>query len=137
MAFRTAERKKAKLRLGLVGPSGQRKNLLKPADCKRGSEGVLLSSTQRTEAVTCTPGMKDIPQYDISTMSAPYTVEKYLEAIKEAEQAGYSVIIIDSLSHAWAGEGGLLDKQGKIADSGRGNSYTAWRQVTPLHNPAD
>ena len=55
-----------------------------------------------------------------------------LEAIKEAEQAGYSVIIIDSLSHAWAGEGGLLDKQGKIADSGRGNSYTAWRQVTPV-----
>lgn len=59
---------------------------------------------------------------------------KYLEAIAEAEREGYSVIIIDSLSHAWAGDGGLLDQQGKIADSGKGNSYTAWRQVTPLHN---
>ena len=51
-----------------------------------------------------------------------------------AENAGYDIIIIDSLSHAWAGEGGLLDMQGKIADSGKKNSYAAWREVTPLHN---
>lgn len=43
------------------------------------------------------------------------------------------VIIIDSLTHAWTGVGGALDKQGKIA-ARTGNSYTAWRDVTPEHN---
>ncbi len=42
-------------------------------------------------------------------------------------------LIIDSLSHAWSGEGGLLDMQASIAKRS-GNSYTAWRDVTPLHN---
>lgn len=133
MAFRTAERKKAKLRLGLVGPSGSGKTYSSLLIAKGIGGRIALIDTENGSG-DLYAGMKDIPQYDISTMSAPYTVEKYLDAIKEAEQAGYSVIIIDSLSHAWAGEGGLLDKQGKIADSGRGNSYTAWRQVTPLHN---
>lgn len=133
MAFRAAERKKAKLRLGLVGPSGSGKTYSSLLIAKGIGGRIALIDTENGSG-DLYAGMKDIPQYDISTMSAPYTVEKYLDAIKEAEQAGYSVIIIDSLSHAWAGEGGLLDKQGKIADSGRGNSYTAWRQVTPLHN---
>jgi len=42
-------------------------------------------------------------------------------------------LIIDSLSHAWSGEGGLLDVQSNIAKRS-GNSYTAWREVTPQHN---
>ena len=41
-------------------------------------------------------------------------------------------IILDSISHAWAGTGGLLDKHGAIADKG-GNSFAAWRKVTPDH----
>jgi len=77
----------------------------------------------------------DITDYDVCTIEAPFTPDKYTEAIKTAEKAGYGgTIIIDSLSHAWAGEGGLLDLQGKIVDSGKGNSYTAWRFVTPKHN---
>ncbi len=46
--------------------------------------------------------------------------------------AGVETIIIDSLSHAWAGEGGALDMQGKIADK-TGNTWAAWRSVTPKH----
>ncbi|MBR1486164.1 MAG: AAA family ATPase, partial [Synergistaceae bacterium] len=73
--------------------------------------------------------------YDVGAITAPYTVNKYLEAIHGAEQAGYDIIIIDSLSHAWAGTGGLLDLQGQITDASYSkNSYTAWRKVTPLHN---
>jgi hypothetical protein len=72
--------------------------------------------------------------FDVLVITPPYETEKYIKAIEEAEAQGYDVIILDSISHAWAGEGGLLDQQGKIADSGRGNSYTAWRNVTPKHN---
>jgi hypothetical protein len=45
------------------------------------------------------------------------------------------VLIIDSLSHAWTGEGGVLDMHDKAsAASKSGNSFAAWREVTPQHN---
>jgi hypothetical protein len=72
--------------------------------------------------------------YDVITLEKPYTVGKYREAIAAFEGAGYDTIIVDSLSHAWAGAGGLLDKQGQIANRPGTNSYAAWREVTPDHN---
>jgi len=73
--------------------------------------------------------------FDVINFDPPYEVEHYLEAIKAGEDGGYSTIIIDSLSHAWAGEGGLLDRHSKITEASRSkNSYVAWREVTPLHN---
>lgn len=131
--FRKAERKKAKLRLGIVGPAGSGKTYSSLLIAAGLGGRIALIDTENGSG-DLYAGRKEIPEYDVCPISAPYTVPKYLEAIKEAENAGYSVIIIDSLSHAWAGDGGLLDQQGKIADSGKGNSYTAWRQVTPLHN---
>lgn len=129
MAFHKAERKKAKLRLGITGPAGSGKTY-----------GALLLSLGlggRVALIDTENGSGDLysslGDYDVCTLGAPYTVEKYLAAIEEAEKGGYDVLIIDSLSHAWAGEGGLLDRQGKIADT-KGNSYTAWRTITPLHN---
>ena len=45
------------------------------------------------------------------------------------------MLIVDSLSHAWAGEGGILDMHDKAAAANRaGNSFAAWREVTPAHN---
>jgi hypothetical protein len=42
---------------------------------------------------------------------------------------------VDSLSHAWSGEGGLLDKQGQLENSGKyRNSFATWREITPEHN---
>ncbi|MDR9788379.1 MAG: AAA family ATPase [Peptococcaceae bacterium MAG4] len=69
-------------------------------------------------------------EYDVCSIEAPFTPEKYIEAIRAAEGAGYDTIIIDSLSHAWAGPGGVLDIHGHAADKS-GNSWTAWRLVTP------
>jgi hypothetical protein len=77
----------------------------------------------------------EMGDYDVITLDAPYTVMKYREAIRAFEEAKYDVIIIDSLSHAWAGEGGLLDKQGQLEKSGRfKNSFATWREITPEHN---
>jgi len=74
-------------------------------------------------------------EYMVLTLEAPYTPDRYIQAIKAFEEAGAEVIIIDSLSHAWAGEGGVLDIQAAITAASRsGNSYTAWREVTPKHN---
>jgi len=74
-----------------------------------------------------------IGEYLTINLDAPYSAARYLEAIDLAEQAGVEFLVIDSLSHAWTGEGGLLDVQGNVAKRS-GNSYTAWREVTPLHN---
>ena len=130
MAFRKAERRKTKLRLGITGPAGAGKTY--------GALLIAFGLGGKIAMIDTENGSGDfyseLGEYDIANISAPYDVRKYLAAIHEAEEAEYDVIIIDSLSHAWAGDGGLLDMQGRIADSGRANSYTAWRQVTPLHN---
>ena len=130
MEFRKAERRNAKLRLGITGPAGSGKTY--------GALLVAFGLGGKIAMIDTENGSGDLysalGDYDVCSLQAPFTVQKYLEAIKMAENAGYDVIIIDSLSHAWAGEGGLLDMQGKIADSGRKNSFAAWREVTPYHN---
>jgi hypothetical protein len=130
MEIRKAVRKKAKLRLGLVAPSGAGKtySALMLAFGLGGKVGMVDTEHGSGDLYA------SVGDYDIINIEAPYTVKKYQDAIAAFEREGYSVIIIDSLSHAWAGDGGLLDKQGKIADSGKGNGYTAWRQITPEHN---
>lgn len=130
MTFRKAERKKAKLRLGLVGPAGSGKTYSALLVAKGLGGKVAVVDTENGSADL----YAHLLDYDVLTLKPPYDVTDYISAIEEAEKAGYNVIILDSISHAWAGEGGLLDQQGKIADSGKGNSYTAWRTVTPKHN---
>jgi hypothetical protein len=64
-----------------------------------------------------------------------YGVERFIDAIKAAADGGYGTLIIDSLSHAWAGKGGILeyvDNAGK-RNQGGGN-FGAWRDATPRHN---
>ena len=131
MAFRKAERKQAKLRLAITGPAGSGKTY--------SALLIAFGIGGRIAMIDTENGSGDLyanlGEYDICSLSAPYDVRRYIQLIHEAEQAGYGTIIIDSLSHAWSGEGGLLDLQSKVAASSKsGNSYTAWRQVTPLHN---
>lgn len=129
MEIRKAERKKAKLRLGIAAPSGAGKTFsaLLLAFGLGGKVGMIDTEHGSGDLYA------HLGDYDIISIEAPYSVAKYTQAIKAFEDAGYSTIIIDSLSHAWAGDGGLLDKQGKMADRGT-NSFAAWRTITPEHN---
>lgn len=67
--------------------------------------------------------------YDILELKAPFTPESYVDAIDEAIDAGYKILVIDSLSHEWSGKGGLLEIHSKMS----GNSYTNWSKLTPRH----
>lgn len=129
LTFRKAEKKQSKLRLALIAPSGFGKtySALRVATGLGGKIAVLDTENGSADLYA------DKFEYDVLTMSAPYKPEKYVMAIKAAEEAGYTTLIIDSLSHAWVGEGGSLDKHGTLADKG-GNSWAAWRKVTPDHN---
>jgi len=126
--FKKAERKKAKLRLALAGPAGSGKTYgaLLVAFGLGGRVAMIDTENHSGELYS------HLGDYDVAVIDPPFVPEKYTEAIREAESLGYDTIIIDSLSHAWAGQGGLLDIHGRIADKG-GNSWTAWRQVTPRH----
>ena len=130
LEFKKAQKQQSRLRIALIAPSGQGKTYgaLRIAT-GLGGKIAFLDTEQGSGSLYA-----DKFTFDALNMNAPYQAEKYIAAIKAAGEAGYDTLIIDSLTHAWAGEGGLLDQQGKIADSGKGNSFTAWRTITPMHN---
>ena len=125
--IRKAERTKSKLRLALAGPSGSGKTMgaLKLA---RGLGGrVCMIDTERGSGDL----YADLYDYDIITLEPPFKPDAYVDAIRAAEAANYDVIVIDSLSHAWQDEGGLLDQADKLSKGG--NRFTVWADLTPQH----
>lgn|SRR5574343_91353 len=143
LQMRKASRKRTKARIGLAGPSGAGKtmsallvaygitkdwNKIGMIDTEMGSGELYVGASVKGLNLV-------IGEYNYIRIDPPYTATKYTDAIKEMEAAGIEVVIVDSLTHAWAGSGGLLDKHGKITDASKSkNTWTAWRTVTPEHN---
>lgn len=135
--FRKAERKKAKLRLGISGPSGGGKtwSALEIAFGMTTGDKIFFIDTEsgRGELYQGLQSKYDsniIFDYQYCRLDAPYSPERYIEAIKDAERNGCEVLIIDSLSHAWAGEGGVLS----IVDKAGGQFQNGWKIGTPKQN---
>lgn len=131
MLFRRAERKKAFLKIAITGVSGSGKtySALQLAQGLGGKIAMIDTENGSGELYST------LCDYDVAPMKAPFSPEKYIDYIHEAENAGYNVLIIDSLSHAWAGEGGLLDFiDKKTSSSTSRNSFTAWKEATPKQN---
>lgn len=128
MAFVKAQRQQVKLRLGVIGAAGSGKSMsaIKLAAGLGGKIAVV--DTENGSASL----YANVCDFDTMTLTAPFTCQKYIDAIHEAEDAGYDTIILDSITHAWSGDGGLLAKQQQKAKQS-GNSYTAWGEVTPDH----
>ncbi|GAB6059325.1 ATP-binding protein [Desulfonatronum parangueonense] len=127
--FQPAQRTQSKLRLGLIGPSGSGKTY-SALRIARGLGGkiALLDSERGSGSLYA-----DLCHYDVAELVPPFTPEKYVQAIKQAAQAGYEVLIIDSLTHAWAGEGGILEFVDKASQATK-NNFAAWREASPKHN---
>ncbi|MBD0297441.1 MAG: AAA family ATPase, partial [Flavisolibacter sp.] len=66
--------------------------------------------------------------FNVLPLTAPFSPERYIEAIKACEEAGMEVIIVDSITHEWDGKGGCLE----IVES-LGGKYQDWAKVTPRH----
>ena len=129
MQLRTAERKRAKIKMALQGPSGSGKTysslLLAYGLCNNWERIVVIDSENQSANLYAHLG-----KYKVLDIQAPFTPEKYIEAIEACEKAFMEVIIIDSLSHPWEGIGGLLDTLNNMT----GNSYTNWNKLTPRQN---
>lgn len=129
--FRKAERKQAKLRLALSGVSGSGKTFSALQIAKGIGGKIAMIDTENGSGEL----YSDVADYDVVQLSPPFSPGRYIETIRAAEKEGYSILIIDSISHAWSGEGGVLDILDKSTKASRSqNSYTAWKDVTPQQN---
>ena len=135
MLFTKAERSQAKLRLALCGPSGSGKThsaLLIAAGLAPGGRIFVIDT--ENDSATLEVGKPGIPEFFHAPLKPPFKPKKYRDYIDEAQINKADVIIIDSLSHAWAGTGGVLDMHSDISKAQKNNSWAAWREVTPEHN---
>lgn len=128
--FKKAERKQAKLRLALAGPSGSGKTYSALLLAMGLGGRIAVIDTEHGSASL----YADIADFDSLELNAPYSPERYVEAVTAAEQAGYNVLIIDSYSHEWTGSGGCLEANEKLAHQKfKGNTWAAWNETTPRH----
>ncbi len=132
--IRKAQRARVKARVLTTGPSKAGKTLssILLAYGMAPNGKVLMIDTQNGQGEMYA-GVGDIPEYDIIDIEPPFETEKFIEAIEYASEQGYEAIVLDTLTHAWSGPGGLLDLHQKYANRG-GNSFTAWSKITPLHD---
>jgi uncharacterized protein YjhX (UPF0386 family) len=132
--FQKAVRQQLKGRIAIDGPSGSGKTFtalrLATALAKGGKIAVV---NTESGAVQKYIGLNPdgVPwDFDICELNS-FAPTAYAEAIIEAGKADYSVLVIDSLSHAWEGEGGALEM---VTNASARNKFTAWKDVTPMHN---
>jgi len=126
MKLQTASRKRSKMKMSCTGPSGSGKTmsslLVANGLCNDWSKIAVIDTENHSAELYAHLGA-----YNVLPLSAPYTPEKYGEAIDVCTDAGMEVIIIDSLTHEWEY---LLDYHSSL----QGNSFTNWSKVTPRHN---
>ena len=129
MQFQKAAKSQAKIKLALTGPAGTGKTYSALAIASgMGSKIAVIDTENRSASL-----YSDRFSFDVLELTPPFTVERYVEAMRAAVDAGYDVLIVDSASHQWAGEGGILDKKNKMDKRG-GKSFTNWADLTPENN---
>lgn len=131
--FEEATKKECRLRLAIDGPSGSGKTftslvLATALAEKRGGKIAVIDSERGSASKYA-----DIFKFSRLNIDAPFSPERYVNAILTAERAGFAVLVIDSLSHAWEGEGGLLEQVDNIARRSKsGNTFNAWKDGSPM-----
>lgn len=128
--FKKAERKNAKLRLAIAGPTGSGKTYTALVLAKGIGGRIAVADTENSSAEL----YEDLVEFEHANIQPPYTPEKFIEVIKAAENANFDTLILDSITHEWSGVGGCLEIVDQLASTSfKGNSWGAWSQVTPRH----
>lgn len=139
MEFRKATKKKTKMRGAFYGPSGSGKtySCLRVATglCRAENNGVIPDEGEpgRIFLIDSEEGDSELyaKLFDFSVgILEDKTIDGYMAAIKAAAAARPSVLVIDSLSHAWRE---LLESvdNAKRGRSGNSNTFSAWADATP------
>ena len=119
--FRKAVREQVGLLIGLVGASGSGKSYsaLRLATGMAGGKPFCVIDTEAGRAKHYAGEFA----FDHGDLAAPFRPDHYADAIAAADKAGYPVIVVDSMSHVWAGDGGVLDWQEDELDRMAGDDW--------------
>ena len=129
--FLPATKEQAHLRMALVGPAGSGKTYSALNIAQHLSPGgkVAVIDTEHGSA------RKYADKFDFDVIElSNFNPANYVAMINAAQQFGYDVLIIDSLSHAWNGTGGVLEIVDKASQNSKNNTYVGWAKGTPAHN---
>lgn len=131
-SFAKAVREKLRLRMAIDGPSGSGKSItaLRCALALSPSKKIAVIDTEHGSArkyIGEDFGEGSI-DFEVCELKS-YSPSNYTSLINEASRGGFDVVIVDSLSHAWEGKDGALE----LVNKKGGNSFTAWKDVTPMH----
>ncbi|GHV78575.1 hypothetical protein AGMMS49944_03660 [Spirochaetia bacterium] len=123
--FHKAVKSQAKARIAMFGPSGSGKTYTSLSVATGLGDRIALMDSENRTAIK----YADRFNFDVCELETK-TVQEYVKNIKEAGEAGYDVLIIDSLTHAWQ----ILNEEvQKIADTSfQGNFWAAWSKGTPM-----
>lgn len=128
MAFQEAERTQLYLRCALFGPSGSGKTMTalriaKGIADKMGCRFAVIDTEARSASKYA-----DRYRFVVDDLTNK-TIDGYIASMRDAARAGYRVLVIDSLSHAWRE---LTEEVDRIASkSTTHNSFQAWGKVSP------
>jgi hypothetical protein len=129
MQLQKAQRRQAVIKLALQGPSGSGKtysSLLLAFGLVGDWDHIAVIDTENNSSHL----YSHLGNFNVLSLSEPFSPERYIDAIEFCEKAGMMGIIIDSISQEWEGSGGIIETHGNMA----GNSFTNWNRVTPRHN---
>jgi hypothetical protein len=125
--FAPAERRNTHLLVALAGASGSGKTFsamnLATGIC--GDKPFAVIDTEAGRALH----YADQFNFRHADFAPPFTPERYLEAVKAAEAAGFEAIVVDSMSHEFDGEGGIMEMAENSGIKGPG----AWLKPKMRH----
>lgn len=127
MQLQQTQRHNVKLRLGISGASGFGKSysaLQLAYGMSQDWSKIAVIDAENSSASL----YSDLGNFNVLNLSAPFSPERYIEAIDICEKSNMEVIIIDSITHEWQGEGGCLQIQEQL-----GGRFQDWAKVTPRH----
>lgn len=131
MELKKASRSQVKLRLNISAPSGAGKTF----SALRLAKG-LVGDWSKIAVIDTENGSASLyshlGEFNVLDIQAPFTPEKYIEAMDVCLSAGMEAIILDSTTHEWTT---LVDQNEVLAiTSFRGNTWSAWSKTTPRHD---
>ncbi|QKN78667.1 AAA family ATPase [Bacillus pumilus] len=138
-----AQRQKEKAIVGFIGPSGSGKTagallvaygMMREAYPKASDEEIwskigVVDTEHRRAKLYANLQFDEIliGSFKHIDFTPPYTTERYQMAVEAIKNAGAEVVVIDSLSHNWQGEGGIVETHGSMS----GNSFQNWGKLAP------
>jgi hypothetical protein len=131
LEFRPAVRANVPLLIGVAGGTGSGKSFSALRLARGLSDGKPFGFVDKENG----RGLhyaEAFPEMQHARLDAPFRPEKYADAITQGASA-YPVVVVDSMSHEWAGDGGCLDWHDDLMGGQQSKNFSAWIEPKKAH----